>query len=78
MGSGRVSLLSGQIRRYRVGLPALRGCVPTVCWAAQAARGRRPAGPSRFWPNRLGKIENPLSFSNLLYKFQANLNSNQI
>jgi hypothetical protein len=85
MGSGRVSLLSGQIRRYRVGLPALRGCVPTVRWAAaptgwaaQAARGRRPAGPSWFWPNRLGKIENPLSFSNLLYKFQANLNSNQI
>jgi hypothetical protein len=85
-GLGRVCLLSGRIRRYRIDLPALRGCAPAVrCaaapagWAVLATRGRRrSAGSSRSQPNRLEKIENPVSFSNLFYKFQTNLNSNQI
>jgi hypothetical protein len=38
----------------------------------------RDGGQAGFRPNRLGKIENPFSFSNMFYKFQTNLNSNQI
>jgi hypothetical protein len=41
---------------------------------AGRARAGRPAGPSRIQPNKLGKIVNPFSFSNLFYKFQTNLN----
>jgi hypothetical protein len=36
-GSGQVSLLSGQIQCYRVGLLALHRCTPTVRWAAAPA-----------------------------------------
>jgi hypothetical protein len=57
-GSGRVSLLSGWIRRYRVRLSVigsnpfhyvgahLADCWDTTLasWAVRAARGRRPAG----------------------------------
>jgi hypothetical protein len=60
MGSGRVSLLSGQIRCYRVEFtlngsdraardrcaPArLAGSPMMACWADRAACMRRPAGP---------------------------------
>jgi hypothetical protein len=59
--------------------PVVRSAVASAGWAEQAARGRgRPVGPSQFLPNRLGNIENPLSFSNMFSKFQTNLNSNQI
>jgi hypothetical protein len=62
----------------------LRGCVPSGLLGRDAAqlgragraRKERLAGSSRFRPNRLGKIENPLSFSNLFSKFQTNLNFN--
>jgi hypothetical protein len=87
---GRVSLLSGRIRRYRVGL-GLTGRI-WLCYTVRArerlghgaswlgctghARAGRPAGPSRIQPNNLGKIVNHFSFSILFYKFQTN--SNQI
>jgi hypothetical protein len=76
-GLCRVSLLSGRIRCYWVGstlngldllhFVGVRHVAPWAAvpagWAEQVARGRmRSAGPSRFRPNRLGKIENPLSF----------------
>jgi hypothetical protein len=41
-------------------------------WLGQAG------GQAGFRPNRLGKIENSFSFSKLFYKFQTNLNLNQI
>jgi hypothetical protein len=65
-GLGRVSLLSGWIRRYRVRLgvigsnplryvgahPADRWDTALASWAVRAARGRRPAGPRLgFGPN---------------------------
>jgi hypothetical protein len=82
MGSGQVSLLSGRIRRYRVGLGLtgrirLRHAVRAREQLGRARAGRQ-SGPSRIQPNKLGKIVNPFSFSNLFYKFQTNLNSIQI
>jgi hypothetical protein len=67
-------------------------CFATRVRARQSAGPRhRSAGPIRqhaggvagwatsgFRPNRLGKKENPISFSNMFSKFQTNLNSNQI
>jgi hypothetical protein len=84
-GSGRVCLLSGQIRRYRVGFPLLHGCTPGrplgrgVDWLGRAGYAWEKASwpASGFRPIRLGKIENHFSFS-IFYKFQTNLNSNQI
>jgi hypothetical protein len=49
-----------------------------------AGVGRAGGGGEADWATsgfqsiRLGKIENQISFSNLFYKFQTNLNSNQI
>jgi hypothetical protein len=91
-GLGHVSFLSGRIRRYRVRL-GLTGRIQ-LCYVVRArewlgrsagllgragrARARRPAGPSWIQPNKLGRIVNPFSFSNLFYKFQTISNSNQI
>jgi hypothetical protein len=43
-------------------------------WATALAGWAVP----KIQPNKLGKIVTPFSFSNLFYKFQTNLNSNQI
>jgi hypothetical protein len=46
----------------------------------RAGRVRGEAGwaTPKIQPNKLGKIVNAFSFSNLFYKFQTNLNSYQI
>jgi hypothetical protein len=76
-GSGRVSLLSGRIWRYRVGFPPLYGCAPDRPLGRDIGRLGR-VGHTRektrwvasgFRPIRLGKIENHFYFSNLFYKF---------
>jgi hypothetical protein len=77
-GSGRVSLLSGWIRCYRVGLGLTGQIRLRYVVRARETLGRGADRPSRIEPNKLGKIVNPFSFSNLFYKFQTNLKSNQI
>jgi hypothetical protein len=58
--SGRVSLLSGRIGRYRVESPSLSGCMPGGPTGPQAAMhaGREawPVGPLKgFVPMSIGK-----------------------
>jgi hypothetical protein len=84
-GSGLISLLSGQIWRYRVGFGfatrvrahGLLGHGAGRLGRAGRAHGRRRAEPG-IRPKSLRKIENLFSFSKLFYKLQINLNSNQI
>jgi hypothetical protein len=69
-GSGRVSLLSGQIWCYRVRLAYRLGfgfAMLVRGWAEPGIRAKS-----------LRKLENPFSFLKLFYKLQTNLNSNQI
>jgi hypothetical protein len=69
MGSGRVSLLSGRIWCYRVGLPPLRGCVlGRPLGRVSCMREKAGWAANRFWPIRLGKIENP--FFNFIINFK--------
>jgi hypothetical protein len=83
MGSGRVSLLSGRIRLNGLDSALLRGvCLRTAGPRRGSAGRRRPhARGEAGWaalkiqPNKLGKIVNHFSFSNLFYKFQTNSNS---
>jgi hypothetical protein len=79
MGSGRVNLLSGRIRRYRVGFGSATRCAP-VNPLVRAGRVRvvRPAGLRRIRPEADFQLRNSFSFSNLFCKLQINLNSNQI
>jgi hypothetical protein len=87
-GSGRVSLQSGRIQRYRVGFGYnMRVCArgPLGRGASRPAELRKPrtreeAGwaEPRIRPESLRKLENPFSFSKLFYKLQTNLNSDQI
>jgi hypothetical protein len=91
-GSGRVSLLLGRIRRYRVKL-GLTGQIRlhyVVCaheplghGASQlghAGRARGEAGwaAPKIRPKSRIQIRKHFSFSKLFYKLQINLNSNQI
>jgi hypothetical protein len=65
-GLGRVNLLSGRIWRYRVGFGSNVNLVV------------RLAGPHRIRPEADFQLRNYFSFSNLFYKLQINLNSNQV
>jgi hypothetical protein len=48
-------------------------------WATHKVGKAGQAGPTAgFWPKRRFQIRNSFSFSNLFYKLQINLNSNQI
>jgi hypothetical protein len=82
-GLGRVSLLSGQIRQYRVGFggigsdsASLCGCTPVdrwamapTSWATQAMRaGVAGWAEPGIRPKSLRKLENAVSFSKLFYK----------
>jgi hypothetical protein len=77
-GSGWVNLISGRIRCYRVGFHPLHGCVPgrplgrDVGRLGRAGHTREKAGwaTSGFQPIKLGKIENPFSFSILFINFK--------
>jgi hypothetical protein len=79
-GSGWVSLLSGWIRRYQVGL-GLTGQI----WLCYIVRAREPLGHGagrlatlKIRPKSRIQIRISFSFSNLFYKLQINLNLNQI
>jgi hypothetical protein len=65
-GSGRVSLLSGQIRRCRVGFGSAMRCAPVSPLGRGAGEADMPI------------LNKKSFFSNLFYKLQINLNSNQI
>jgi hypothetical protein len=86
MGSGRVNLLSGRIRRYRVGFVSATWCAPVNPLGRGASRlghaGRahavRPAGLHRIRPEADFQLRNSFLFPNLFCKFEINLNSNQI
>jgi hypothetical protein len=83
MGLGRVNLLSGRIRCYRVRFGSAMLCVPASplgCGAGQlghvgyvrgeAAWARRGFGPNAGFLNKKS-----FSFLNMFYKLQINLNS---
>jgi hypothetical protein len=73
MGSGQVSLLSGQIWLNGSDLVLLRGARSRIHWAAASAGWAAPKIrlKSRFQIRNLF-----FSFSNQFYKLQINLNSN--
>jgi hypothetical protein len=84
-GSGRFWVLPGLwVSRLTAAL-GHAGLAGPACWRGSwAGPGHTGEGGEAGWaasgfrPIRLGKIEDPFSFSNPFYKFQTNLNSNQI
>jgi hypothetical protein len=80
-GSGRVSLLSGQIQRYWVGFTlngsdqaARDGCVP----ARLAEPPTLASWVERVLAHKARKNRRSFFIFNFFYKLQTNLNSNQI
>jgi hypothetical protein len=83
MGSGQVSLLSGQtcltgrvrLRHVDFALASHGTAVPPA--GPRRPPARCPAGPRRIRPEADFQLRNSFSFSNLFYKLQINLNLNK-
>jgi hypothetical protein len=89
--SGLSPIGSDPVLSAQTQLNGLDSALPLRARLRTAGPWRWPAGPRRprargevgwaalkIQPNKLAKIVNPFSFSNLFYKFQTNSNSNQI